>query len=97
MARRKEAVKTVESTRQYDYEMVVILSPDIADEALDAAIENIKQFITGKAGIVDEVEKWGKRRLAYPIARFLEGNYILAKFKISPTYCKELEASLKIS
>jgi small subunit ribosomal protein S6 len=35
--------------------------------------------------------------LAYPIKHFLEGNYVLTRFKISPARCKELETNLKIS
>jgi small subunit ribosomal protein S6 len=43
------------------------------------------------------VEKWGKKKLAYPIKHFLEGNYVLTRFKVSPAQCKELEANLKIT
>jgi len=43
------------------------------------------------------VERWGKRRLAYPIEHFMEGNYVLARFKLKPALSKELEANLRIS
>ncbi|OGO41388.1 MAG: 30S ribosomal protein S6 [Chloroflexi bacterium RBG_16_58_8] len=80
-----------------DYELVYILNPDIAEEAMEARVGSISQFITGREGVVDNVEKWGKRRLAYPLKHFLEGNYVLTRFKISPSRCKELDANLKIS
>jgi small subunit ribosomal protein S6 len=95
-ARKKEEVK-VEDKRLQDYELVFIISPEVADESLENTINGISQFITGKDGVIDNVERWGKRRLAYPVAHFLEGNYVLARFKLSPTRCKELEANLKIS
>ena len=97
MPRKKQVVKQVEDTRLEDYELVFILSPEVAEESLDGRIDSISQFITGKNGIIDEVERWGKKKLAYPIKHCLEGNYILTRFKISPARCKELEANLKIS
>jgi small subunit ribosomal protein S6 len=96
VARKKQEVKT-EDTRLQDYELVYILSPEMTDDVLDSKIESINQFITARDGVVDDVEKWGKKKLAYPLKHFLEGSYYLTKFKISPTRCKELEANLKIS
>lgn len=77
--------------------MVFIISPEVADEALESKINGVSQFITGRNGVIDSVEQWGKKKLAYPLNHFLEGNYVLARFKLSPTRCKELEANLKIS
>jgi small subunit ribosomal protein S6 len=97
VARKKQERKTTETTTLYEYELVYILSPDIDDETLEARVDGVNQFITGHEGVVDSVDKWGKRRLAYPLKHFLEGNYVLARFKLSPARCKELEANLKIS
>ena len=94
--KKKEALKT-EDKRLYDYELVYIISPEVNEESLDNTINGINQFVTGKDGIISDVERWGKRRLAYPVEHFLEGNYVLTRFKINPTCCKELEANLKIS
>ena len=41
--------------------------------------------------------RWGKRKLAYPIEHFTDGNYVLTQFKLKPELSKELEASLRIS
>jgi small subunit ribosomal protein S6 len=97
MTARKKEVSKVEDKRLQDYELVFIVSPEVADESLDSKIDGISQFITGRDGVVSDVERWGKKRLAYPLGRFLEGNYVLARFKINPARCKELEANLKIS
>jgi small subunit ribosomal protein S6 len=80
-----------------DYELVYIVHPEVADDALDPVINNITQFITGKGGAVSEVVRWGRKKLAYPIKHVLEGNYILIKFKLDPSANKELENNLKIS
>jgi small subunit ribosomal protein S6 len=92
----KEETKPVDQLR-CDYEMVFIVSPEVADDALDPLINNITQYITGKGGEVNEVARWGRKKLAYPIKRMLEGNYVLVKFKLNPSANKELENNLKIS
>lgn len=92
----KEALKE-EDKQLRDYELVFIVSPEVTEEGLEATTGNVKQFITGKGGIVSDEERWGKQKLAYPIKRFLEGNYVLTRFKLKPVWSKELEANLKIA
>jgi small subunit ribosomal protein S6 len=96
VAKKKREQKTVD-TRLQEYELVYIVSPEIADDVLEARIDNISQFITGKEGVIDGVEKWGKKKLSYPIKHFQEGNYVLTKFKMGPARCKELDANLRMS
>jgi small subunit ribosomal protein S6 len=86
-----------EEKKLRDYELVVIISPEITDEALDGAVERISRFITEGGGAVSNVERWGKKKLAYPIKHFTEGNYVLSRFKMEPKLSKELETSLEIS
>ena len=79
----KKALK-VEDKQLRDYELALIISPEVEGEVLDTTIDNISQFITERGGTVSEVERWGKKRLAYPIKRFMEGNYVLTRFKSNP-------------
>lgn len=95
-AKKKEELE-VEDKQVHDYELVFIVSPEIADEALETTIGTISQFITGKGGIVSTIDQWGKRRLAYPIKHFLEGSYVLTRFKMDTVWSKELERNLQIS
>ena len=97
MAARKKEIPKIEDNRLHEYELVFIVSPEVAEESLDNKIDSVSQFITGRDGVISEVERWGKKKLAYPLKHFLEGNYVLTKFKMSPARCKELEANLKIS
>ena len=92
----KEAPKTEDRTLR-DYELVYILSPQLEAEALDAAIAKVNQYITGKGGTIVSENRWGKRKMSYPIKHFQEGTYILAKLKIKPAFSKELETNLKIT
>lgn len=80
-----------------DYELIFIISPEVAEEQLETTIESVSQLITTRGGTISEVEPWGKRRLAYPIKHFGEGSYVLVRFKSPPGQNKELEANLKIS
>ena len=80
-----------------DYELVVIINPEIAGDGIDSVVNNISRLITKDGGTVDEIDRWGKRKLAYPIKRFLEGNYVLFRCKMKPASGKGLEANLRIS
>jgi small subunit ribosomal protein S6 len=93
----KETTIPQEDNKLHDYELVVIISPELTEEAVDGVVGRISQFITDNGGSVANIEQWGKKKLAYPIKRFTEGNYVLARFKMKPRLSKELEASLQIS
>ena len=99
MARQRVSKKPVQAEvkRIHDYELVVVISPESVDEALNATMDTIQQFITERGGVISDVEQWGKRKLAYPIKHFVEGNYVLARFKSATTLGRELEANLQIS
>jgi small subunit ribosomal protein S6 len=92
-----EIKPVVRDKKLQEYELVFILDPGMADEALEARIAAISDFITTREGVISEVKKWGKKKLAYPIKHFIEGNYVLVKFQTKPSRAKELEASLRIS
>ena len=80
-----------------DYELVVIISPEAEEEAIESVIERVSRFITENDGTVSDIDRWGKRKLAYPIKHFMEGSYVLARFRMKPQLSRELEASLEIS
>ena len=89
--------KTIVKEKVSNYELIVILKPDLTEEKLEASVENVKKFIAVKGGVVSDLQKWGKRRLAYPIKHTAEGHYILIKFHAKPGSNRELETSLRIS
>jgi small subunit ribosomal protein S6 len=75
----------------------MIISPSVADEDVSATIDKTSQFITERGGSIAEVNQWGRKKLAYPIKSFMEGNYVLTKLSMGPKLADELEASLRIS
>jgi small subunit ribosomal protein S6 len=97
-AKLEPAIKpTSEEKKGNDYELVIIVHPEVADDALDPLINGITQYVTGKAGTIIEVARWGRKKLAYPIKHVMEGTYVLFKFQLDPSANKELETSLKIT
>lgn len=79
------------------YELVTILSPQLGEEELPAAVERITNFIASRGGEVTDVDQWGRRRLAYPIERFNEGAYVVTQLSLDAPRAAELEANLRIS
>ena len=78
-----------------DYELTVIFSPEIAEEDISMAIERVSSYITQKDGVIDEVNRLGRRKLAYPINNFRDGNYTLIRLKLDPNQTAKLETNLK--
>lgn len=78
-----------------DYELVTIISPELDEEGASEIIDKVGQAISNRGGVVDGTDKWGRRKLAYPIRKFMEANYILTRFKLEPKSIKEVEAEIR--
>jgi small subunit ribosomal protein S6 len=80
------------------YELVVIISPQVADDELPDAVERlVRRPIEGQGGACQDVNVWGRRKLAYPVKKHLEGNYVLTNLELDPARARELEQGLLIS
>ena len=80
------------------YELVVIISPQVPDEEVPDAVERlVRRPVESRGGACDEVNFWGRRKLAYPIQQHTEGNYVLTQLRLDPQKTKELERGLQIS
>jgi small subunit ribosomal protein S6 len=80
-----------------NYELVYIVSPKITDGELPGVLSRVSESVSKIGGSVTEVVQWGRKRLAYPVKKFQEGNYVLARIEMKPAATKELEANLKLS
>lgn len=80
-----------------DYELVLVISPDVGDEGLPATIERAHQYIQTNGGEIKQVDEWGRRRLAYPIRRATEGYYVITRFALEPQSVRGLEAGLDLA
>ncbi|MBI4267226.1 MAG: 30S ribosomal protein S6 [Chloroflexi bacterium] len=92
-----EKVLTEEDKQLRDYELVMVISPAVLEEAFETVIGNVSKLITDKGGVISNIDRWGKKKLAYPIKHFGEGSYVLTRFKFKPVLGKELESNLRIS
>jgi small subunit ribosomal protein S6 len=81
----------------HDYELVAIISPEVDEERMSKIVDKVTQSINGRGGTVEEIKNWGKRKLAYPVKKFLEADYVLARFKLRPQSIKELEKEIRSS
>ena len=79
------------------YELVYIISPEVSDEEIPQVIEKMSQSVNSAGGNVVEVAQWGRKRMAYPIRRFAEGNYVFNRIELEPVKVKEIEANLRLS
>ena len=86
-----------EGDRMPSYELVFIISPEVTDEEVPNAVIKVSESIDKIGGNVTETNQWGRRKLAYPIKRFTEGNYVLAQIELEPASIKKLEANLRVS
>ena len=78
------------------YEVLFIVRPDYEEEQIASVIARYKGVIANDQGVVTAAEKWAKRRLAYEIAGFREGLYIIMTFEGTPDIAAELDRLMKI-
>ena len=79
------------------YELMFIVRPDMVDEELDKLISTVESAVTSTGGTVKNVEKMGKRRLAYTVRRFNDGQYILLTIEGPGTVIHEVERRLRVT
>ena len=79
------------------YETIFILNPSFDEETVKANIEKFKGVIENGGGTVDNVDFWGKRKLAYEIKKVSEGFYTLFSFTAGPELPKELDRVFRIT
>lgn len=79
------------------YELLFALKPDLEEEATNAAIDKFAGLIQQNGGSVEQISRWGKKRLAYEVKDFREGFYTLVLFQGEPQTSKELDRVMRLS
>ena len=77
------------------YEVVLIVNPDLDEDALNGVVDRVKNWMTESGGTVTKVDLWGKRRMAYIIRKQREANYVLIVAELDPSSTAELERNLR--
>lgn len=79
------------------YELLFFVAPTLEEEARANVMGRIESTITAGEGTIDNVDAWGKRKLAYEINNLAEGDYILVDFHADPDHIAELDRVLRIN
>ena len=79
------------------YELLFFVAPNTDEETRAGVMKRIDVAITAEGGVVDSVEDWGKRKLAFEIDDLTEGDYTLITFHADPQQIAELDRVLRIN
>ena len=79
------------------YELMVILDPSLEERTVGPSLDKYLNVIRKDGGSVDKVDIWGKRRLAYEIAKHAEGIYAIVDVKAEPATVSELDRQLNLN
>ncbi|KHK95158.1 30S ribosomal protein S6 [Microbacterium mangrovi] len=81
----------------HQYELMVILNPEIDERQVGVNLEKFLKVITNDGGSIDNIDVWGRRRLAYEIQKKNEGIYVVVNFTATSEATQELDRQLKLS
>lgn len=79
------------------YESIFILRPDLGEAEIETNLEKVKEIITSKGGVINRIEKWGKKRLAYQVKKQRFGSYIFVVLEGRPNLIPDLEKNYKLN
>ncbi len=79
------------------YEVMFIVRPDVVEEEVDKLIAGFSTTVTNGGGVVKNVEKMGRRKLAYMVRKFNDGNYVLLTIEANGAVVLELERRLRVT
>ncbi len=79
------------------YEEVFIVDPQTPEDQVDGIIADIESVVKENGGQIDKVEKWGVRKLAYPVQKRTEGAYVLVQFRTDAKAIQEIERRLRVN
>ncbi len=79
------------------YEIALIAHPELDDASLNTLLDKAKGWVTTAGGEVTQLDLWGRRRLAYPIRKQREGQYILMQAQLTPAAVRELERNMRLN
>lgn len=83
-------------THTHQYELMVIINPEIDERQVPTTLDKFLAVITNDGGSIENVDVWGRRRLAYEIQKKTEGIYAVVNFTASSEATQELDRQLKL-
>jgi small subunit ribosomal protein S6 len=80
-----------------EYEVMLILPAEADESAVGGAVERITKVHSEGGGEVKNIDRWGRRRFAFPIARQSEGYYVVVRFTGEPSSLAEIDRTLTLA
>ncbi len=78
------------------YELAVVLSAAIDDEARSATLDRVKDYVEKAGGSITNVDDWGKKKLAYEIQKMSEAYYCFIQFEAETDAPAEIESNVRL-
>ena len=78
------------------YELCVVISAKIEDDARAEVLEKVKGLVERAGGTISDIDEWGKKKLAYEIQKMSEGYYYFIHFEAEPTAPRDIEDRIRI-
>ena len=79
------------------YEMLYILDAALTEEATDSIIKKVEDLVNKNGGVVEKTDRWGVKKLQYPINYKSEGYYVLMTFEAEKSFVEELKRVIGIT
>lgn len=79
------------------YELAYVVDPEVEDQSLNEIEEKVKGWIDASGGAISNVDRWGKRRLAYPIQKKNEGYYFIIQLEMPTSASGEIEREMRLN
>jgi len=79
------------------YEALYIITPELDDDGIQTIASEVENLVTSNGGAIVRSEIWGRRKLAFEVKKFTEGNYVLLRFDADPAFSAKLEHYFRLS
>jgi small subunit ribosomal protein S6 len=89
-------ITTTQAAKSKEYETIYVLRPDIDADTADKVQARVNEVVARETGTLMKVESWGRRKLAYPVAKHRKGVYMYVKYAGKGGLVSELERNLKL-
>ena len=82
--------------RMNKYELIIVLSAKLEDDERTKAMERVQKYVTRYGGVIESIDEWGKKKLAYEIQKMSEGFYYFIRFESEPSVPAQVEENIRL-
>jgi len=86
-----------ESRKHKHYEAVFIIRPNLDEDAVDRTVATVEEFVKAQGGIIEQIDKKGRKRLAYEVDKMRDGYYVVMNYKGKPESVAPLKRMMTLS